>query len=106
MGDVNQMLVSSVVHKNQPHIFNRGDGMERKYDATYRFPGSKAVVHVVAPPPMSKEEFEKRLREFHRAGWAAWNSIPVDKRLKINLGIDLTKILQKRLQALILGQLY
>lgn len=55
---------------------------ERKYDATYRF--GKTVVHVVAPPPMSEEELERRIAEYHRAGWAAWNSLSVEERLRIN----------------------
>lgn len=75
--------------------------MEFKYDATYRFQGSKAVVHVVAPPPMTDEVKEKVLSEFHMAAWAAWNSFPVDQRLKINLGVDMTKILQRILQMLL-----
>lgn len=78
--------------------------MERKYDATYRFPGSKAVVHVIAPPPMSEEEKEKKIRAFYKAAWAAWNSLPEEERLKINLGVDLTKILQRRLHMLAIAQ--
>lgn len=58
--------------------------MEQKYDATYRFPGSKTVVHVVAPPPMMEQEKEQILQNYDRAFWAAWNSIPVQKRKQIN----------------------
>lgn len=72
--------------------------MKPEYAAAYKF--GKTTVYVVAPPPMTEEEKEKRLHEFHRAGWAAWNSLPIEERRKINLGVDLTKILQLRLQAL------
>lgn len=56
--------------------------MERKYDATYYL--GNTVVHVVAPPPMSEEEKEKILREFYLHAWNAWNSIPIEERLRIN----------------------
>ena len=88
------------VHIDQPHRHSsRGDHVEPKYAATYKF--GKTTVHVVAPPPMTEEEKEKRLHEFHQAAWAAWNSLPVDTRLKLNLGVDLTKLLQRRLQTLL-----
>ncbi len=75
--------------------------MEAKYAATYRFPGSKTTVHIVAPLPMTDNEKEKRHREFHLTGLAAWNSLSDEERLKINLGVELTKILQRRLQCCI-----
>lgn len=58
--------------------------MEQEYAATYRFPDSKAVVHVVAPLPLTEEEKENVLREFHLAGWAAWNSLSPEERRQIN----------------------
>ena len=70
-----------------------------QYAATYKF--GKATVHVVAPPPMTEEEKDKRLNEFHQAAWNIWNSLPVETRLKMNLGVDLTKLLQRRLQTLL-----
>lgn len=76
------MQNSRAVHMNQRHIDVLGDCMEKKYAATYKF--GKTTVHVVAPPPMSAEEKQKRIREFHLAGWAAWNSLSVEERLKIN----------------------
>ena len=94
------MPSSRAVHTKNPHINSRGDGVERKYDATYRFPGSKTVVHVVAPLPMSEAEKEKVLHKFHLAAWAVWKSLPVEEQIKINLGVDLTKILQRRLHML------
>ncbi|WHH59345.1 hypothetical protein [Petroclostridium sp. X23] len=42
--------------------------MDEKYDITYKI--GNITVHVVAPPPKSKEEIEKILEEFHKAGWA------------------------------------
>lgn len=99
------MALFREVHIEQRHMINRGDHMERKYDATYRFPGSEAVVHVVAPPAMTYEAKGKIIREFHMTAWAAWNSLPIEKRLKINLGVNITKILQRRLQVLIRSQI-
>lgn len=41
--------------------------MNNKYVATYKI--GNATVHIVAPPPMSDEEIEAVLREYHEAGW-------------------------------------
>lgn len=54
----------------------------RKYDATYKL--GNTTVHVVAPPLISEEEKERRLREYYLAGWSAWNSLSVEERLRIN----------------------
>lgn len=88
------------VHINHQHINGtRGDHVEPKYAATYKF--GKTTVHIVAPPPIPEEELERRKRQFDRACLKAWNSLPVEERLKLNLGVDLTKLLQRRLQALL-----
>lgn len=42
--------------------------MSNKYAATYKI--GNATVHIVAPPPMTEEEVEHVLREYHTAGWA------------------------------------
>ncbi|WP_201259774.1 hypothetical protein [Tissierella sp. P1] len=47
--------------------------MEKKYDATYKF--GNTTVHVVAPPPMSEEEKERILDEFHRTAFKIWQRI-------------------------------
>ncbi|HMM22948.1 MAG TPA: hypothetical protein PKA10_19740 [Selenomonadales bacterium] len=60
--------------------------MDRKYDATYQF--GKVVVHVIAPLPMSEEEKQRRLDEYQRAAWDAWNSLPVEERLRINVEFE------------------
>ncbi len=57
-----------------------------KYDATYHL--GNTVVHVVAPPPMTEAEKEKILREFYHHAWNAWNSMPVEERLKMNAEYD------------------
>lgn len=41
---------------------------EEKYDATYHF--GNTTVHIVGPPPMTEEEIDKVLDEYHKAGWA------------------------------------
>lgn len=76
------MLNTSVVHIDHPHILNRGDRVERKYDATYHF--GKTVVHIVAPPPMTDEAKEKILRELQLVEWKVWNKFSVEKRLRLN----------------------
>lgn len=35
---------------------------------TYKL--GKTTVHIVPPPPMTKEQIEKVLDDYHRAGWA------------------------------------
>lgn len=76
------MQTSRAVHIGHPHRHIRGDRVDTKYAATYKF--GKSTVHVVAPPPMTEEEKEKILREYDRAFWAAWNSLTVEERLRIN----------------------
>jgi len=56
--------------------------MEGQYDATYHL--GNTLIHVVAPPPMTKEEKDEVLREFYRHAWNAWSSITVEERLRIN----------------------
>lgn len=74
---------AGLVLQEPPHRINRGDGpMEQKYDATYII--GKTTVHIAAPPPMTQEEIDRRVREFHIAGWNAWNSLPIEERLRIN----------------------
>lgn len=60
-----------VVHSTFPHKLNQvlieeGTSME-KYDKTLKI--GKTLVHIVAPPPMSKEELERVLADYHSAGW-------------------------------------
>ena len=59
------------------------DRKEEKYDATYKF--GNTTVHVVAPPPMSEEEKQKILKEFHQAGWEIWQSI-LEEEDSLDLG--------------------
>lgn len=77
------MQIARAVQQVLPHKHSlRGDSMEKKYDATYHF--GKTVVHVIAPKNVDEAEQEKRLRDFHLAGWAIWNSLPREKQLEIN----------------------
>lgn len=55
---------------------------ENKYNITYQL--GKSTVHIVAPTPMTEEEKEKILFDFYTAGWAIWNSLPKEERVKIN----------------------
>lgn len=58
-----------VVLTKLPHIHgNRGDRMEQQeYVMTKKY--GNTTVHFVAPAPMTDEEKEKILNEYH---WAAW----------------------------------
>ncbi len=58
--------------------------MENKYDATYYSNKGKSVVHVISPSFMTAEELDKRIQEFHYAGWKAWNSLSLEKRIMLN----------------------
>ncbi|WP_378953844.1 hypothetical protein [Pelosinus sp. sgz500959] len=58
--------------------------MEPKYNATYYSKTGKSVVHVVAPALVTTEELEKQIREFHYAGWKAWNSLSLEECLRMN----------------------
>ncbi|MGJ0847472.1 hypothetical protein ACR77J_12345 [Tissierella praeacuta] len=53
---------------------------KEKYDATYKF--GNTTVHVVAPPPMTDEEKNKILDEFHQAGYEIWKNLSVEEKLK------------------------
>ncbi|MFA6809251.1 MAG: hypothetical protein WCR27_09700 [Eubacteriales bacterium] len=44
-----------------------------EYDATYKI--GNTTVHVVAPPPMTEEEKQRILKEFHQAGYEIWQEI-------------------------------
>lgn len=55
-----------------------------KYAATYRSRKGKAIIHIVAPPPMSGEQKARLLADFYAAAWAGWNALSVDERQKIN----------------------
>jgi hypothetical protein len=78
-----KMPTSRVVHDNEPHIHvTEVTDMERKYDATYQF--GNTTVHVIAPPPMSEEEKEKILADFHQAALKIWQRLSVEEQLKLN----------------------
>jgi hypothetical protein len=50
------------------HI-TRGDAsVKQQPDATYKIGNS--TVNIFAPPPMTEEEIDKVLDDFHLAGWA------------------------------------
>lgn len=70
-------LINEIVHHEVQHTHiptpSKGVGQmskdkKEKYAATYHY--GETVVHVVAPPPMTEEEKNKILREYHLAGWA------------------------------------
>lgn len=70
------------VHTNAVHTHSSRRDAAMEYDATYKI--GKTTVHVVAPKGMSEEEKQRILAEFHKAGWAIWNSLPLEKREEIN----------------------
>lgn len=70
------------VHTNTAHTHSSRRDAAMEYDATYKI--GKSTVHVVAPKGMSDEEIEKVMAEFHRAGWAIWNSFSTEKKQEIN----------------------
>lgn len=50
-----------------PHKHVRGENMERK---VHTFRRGKTLIEVVEPPPMSQEEIDRVLDDYHAAGWA------------------------------------
>ena len=51
----------------RPHKHIRGEDMDRK---VHTFMRGKTLIQVVEPPPMSQEEIEHVLDDYHAAGWA------------------------------------
>ena len=76
------MQNSRAVHTKGRHINVSGDGMKKEYAATYKF--GNTTVNIVAPPPITEEEKQKVIHEFHLAGWAAWNSLTREEQLALN----------------------
>jgi hypothetical protein len=76
------MQNTRAVHSKRQHINVPGDGMEKKYAATYKF--GNTTVNIVEPPPISEEEKQKIIHDFHLAGWAAWNSLTREEQLALN----------------------
>ena len=56
-----------VVPANALHKHIQGEDMERK---VHTFKRGKTVIKVIEPPPMSQEEIDHVLEDFHAAGWA------------------------------------
>lgn len=51
----------------RPHKHVRGDEMERK---VHTFKRGNTVIKVVEPLPMTQEEIDRVLDDYHAAGWA------------------------------------
>jgi len=71
---------SRVVPAKSQHKFKPGDGL-MKYDKTLKI--GKTVIHIVAPPPMTEEEVDRVLDDYHKAGWAI-----IDEMLEKEEGIN------------------
>lgn len=76
------MTVVRAVHVNKNHTINRGDCMEPKYAEMYCY--GKAIIHVVAPSPMTQKELDKRIRDFYSAAWDMWNSLSIEDQIQLN----------------------
>ena len=51
----------------RPHKHVRGDEVERK---VHTFRHGKTLIQVVEPLPMTQEEIDRVLDDYHAAGWA------------------------------------
>ena len=51
----------------RPHTHVRGENMERK---VHTFQHGKTQIQVVEPLPMSQDEIDRVLDDYHAAGWA------------------------------------
>ncbi|MGM7685162.1 hypothetical protein ACSVDA_23955 [Cytobacillus sp. Hm23] len=65
---------------------------KKEYLATYKF--GKTVVKIVAPPPMTEEENQRRIQDFYNALWDIWDSLSVEEQLKLNAEIEEEKRLE------------
>lgn len=52
---------------NKSYLIKQVKDGDRIISETYKF--RKAIVEVVAPPPMTEEEVQKVLDDMHRVGW-------------------------------------
>lgn len=77
------MSNNMVVPKPSLHThISRGGCMEQKPAKTIK--SGKTTIKIYAPPSMSKDEHERRVRGICRAAWSIWNSLSTEEKLKIN----------------------
>lgn len=51
-----------------------------KYAESYKIGNTQ--INVVAPPPMTEEEKNKILAEYHAVGWAIWESMQMQEKMQ------------------------
>ena len=62
---------SRVVPATSPHKHNKGDVMDTKKEKiaeTIKL--GNTTIHFIEPPPLTEEEKEQILKDYHNAGWA------------------------------------
>lgn len=80
-----KMPNSMVVPKQSSHKHkSRGGCMDENIKPAKVIKSGNTTIEIYAPPPMSEEEKERRIEEFHHAAWAIWNSLTIEEKLKIN----------------------
>lgn len=62
-----------IVPLPSPHIDKVRRDHYMKYDMSIQ--DGQTIVNIVAPPPMTEEEKQKVLRDYHNAGWAIIKSL-------------------------------
>jgi hypothetical protein len=62
-------------------------------------PGRKGETYIAPPAPITEEKKEAILRDLHLIGWTAWNSLPVQERLKINEMMERLSIYRGQMEA-------
>jgi hypothetical protein len=73
MSQIEQFVQHEMSHKHIPTqkkgvgSMSTKNSKNEKYAATYHF--GNTVVHVVAPPPMTPEEKQKKVAAFYEAAW-------------------------------------
>jgi len=76
---------SMVVPKQLPHKHKaRGGYMDENIKPDKIIKKGNTTIQIFAPPPMSEEEHERRIQEFYNVGWAIWDSLSTEEKLKIN----------------------
>jgi hypothetical protein len=62
-------------------------------------PGRKGETYIAPPVPITEEKKEAILRKLCLIGWIAWNSLPVEERLKINAMMERLSIYRAQMEA-------
>ncbi|MGC4375888.1 hypothetical protein WD019_02945 [Fictibacillus sp. Mic-4] len=76
--------LNRAVQQELPHKIDRGDSNMEGYKYIQTINMGKTRVHIYQPENQTEEERKKVLREYTMAGWALWNSLSDEQKIRIN----------------------